>query len=165
MVSQIDAVDTSITNNLTTIRIRQEFAPVLGTAANHTLNFSNKIYHPHGGHQGSLKSTSFTFFGNQGCTFTDVNGIVQVSRVGGSVIINDNIGTIDYTTGKVQINNFVASALDTTDGKIGISVQPETNDIVPLRNQLITIAEKDVAVLMVDDASTTGTLESTVTPY
>ena len=52
-------------------------------------------------------------------------------------------GTIDYTSGAIRINNINITAVSNVDGatseQIRLLISPSTNDIVPVRNQILEI--------------------------
>ena len=61
----------------------------------------------------TLTSTTFTFGETTGCTLRDNGvGVVQVVQEESTAleVINNNIGSIDYTTGKVTINQINVAA-------------------------------------------------------
>ena len=66
---------------------------------------------------------------------------------GEKVVINDNVGTIDYTTGDVTINSLRAFSVEENDfyddNILAITAQAEDETIRPLRNRILTIDEND----------------------
>ena len=56
---------------------------------------------------------------------------------------NLTAGTINYTTGSINIKNIVITAISNVDGtvstRIRIVVVPRSNDIVSVRNQILEI--------------------------
>ena len=61
--------------------------------------------------------------------------------VGGTTrtYLDNKIGTIDYTTGKLTIPSLTVTGTSNSNGTIDITVQPQSNDVVPVRNQLLEI--------------------------
>lgn len=125
LVRAIDDADPSILNNNTTILLEKPIVPVLYQAASYDLSFDNEIYReiPNGSGQGTtfvdgsapLESTPFTYNNVVGCSMRDNgSGVLQIIQdiAGTSTIINDKIGTIDYTTGRVIISNLTVSQYD-----------------------------------------------------
>ena len=59
----IDNTDTAILNNTTTVTMAKLFSPVISNATNYKLNFNNKFFNPHSGHNsaggGVIASTGF----------------------------------------------------------------------------------------------------------
>ena len=95
----------------------------------------------------SLLSTSFTF--NNFIAFLDDDGLgnVRIFRFNSAkqkVSINSTAGTINYTTGEVNINDFLVSAFDGIE--IKVDADPENKDIVPVREQIIIISSADATI-------------------
>ena len=62
-----------------------------------------------------------------------------------------NLGTIDYTTGKVILNNFNPYTISDASTNIKFTVTPGTNnqDVTPLREQILTTDTIDTAAIVV----------------
>ena len=158
----IDDTNSSIRNSKTSIRYQMQITPTtLAVAATYTMEFNTTLA------EGTLTSTAFT--ASDGFTYTlfdDSLGVVKLIRSTytsstDSVAIDNpvvymtlvdgsqNLGTIDYTTGKVVLNNFTPYTI--SDGKtyIKMIVTPGTNnqDITPLREQIITTDSTDTAAI------------------
>jgi|TARA_Y100000294_G_scaffold62061_2_gene58785 hypothetical protein len=158
----IDDTNSSIRNSKTSIRYQMQITPTtLAVAATYTMEFNTTLA------KGTLTSTAFT--ASDGFTYTlfdDSLGVVKLIRSTytsstDSVAIDNpvvymtlvdgsqNLGTIDYTTGKVVLNNFTPYTI--SDGKtyIKMTVTPGTNnqDITPLREQIITTDSTDTAAI------------------
>lgn len=154
--SRIDNTDNSILGNDTSIRLNKRFEPTLNQKLSYTLRFNNAIFHPHTGHMGSISSTKFTINDEQditrsGCFFEDNDGIIRILRTddeGAKVVVKDNIGNINYVSGKISINSFDPIAFE--GDSISLTVIPVLNDVASLREQLITIEEKDINLTMKD---------------
>ena len=143
----IDATDPSILSNITTVRMQKTFTPTLNAATKYELKFSNQLYHPHAGHNSAMggitSSTGFNISGQSGEFFMDDDGNGNVraySLVGGTTrtYLDTSIGSIDYTTGLITLDSLNVTASSETAG-ITITVIPNSNDIVPVRNQLLEI--------------------------
>ena len=143
----IDATDPSILSNITTVRMQKTFTPTLNAATKYELKFSNQLYHPHAGHNSAMggitSSTGFNISGQSGEFFMDDDGNGNVraySLVGGTTrtYLDTSIGSINYTTGLITLDSLNVTASSETAG-ITITVIPSSNDIVPVRNQLLEI--------------------------
>ena len=53
-------------------------------------------------------------------------------------ITNANAGTINYVTGEIVLTSFNIT-VENTDGTLDITVKPDSNDVIPVRNQIIEI--------------------------
>ena len=158
----IDDTNSSIRNSKTSIRYQMQIAPTtLAVAATYTMEFNTTLT------EGTLTSTAFT--ASDGYTYTlfdDSLGVVKLIRstytsATDSIAVDSpvaymtladgsqNLGTIDYTTGKVVLNNFTPYTI--SDGKtyIKMIVTPGINnqDITPLREQIITTDSADTAAI------------------
>ena len=151
----IDDADTSILSNITTLRIRKSFTPTIGSSTNYTVYFSNPLYNPHTGHRsaegGVLSSTGFKVNGDAtNIYFFDDDGSGNLRRyyLVGSVrtYVDNTAGTINYSTGQIDIDSINISSIENIRGSastvIELTVQPNSNDIVPVRNQVLN---RDVA--------------------
>jgi len=150
----IDDADASIVSNITTVRVRKSFTPILNTSTRYDVYFRNAFYNPHTGHNadmgGILSSSGFKIDGNNNEMFLDDDGSGNIRRYyfdgGVRVYANSTQGTVDYTTGQVTLNSLNITSISNIRGSsssvIEITVIPNSNDIVPVRN---TIIEIDIA--------------------
>ena len=150
----IDDADASIVSNITTVRVRKSFTPILNTSTRYDVYFRNAFYNPHTGHNadmgGILSSSGFKIDGNNNEMFLDDDGSGNIRRYyfdgGVRVYANNTQGTVDYTTGQVTLNSLNITSISNIRGSsssvIEITVVPNSNDIVPVRN---TIIEIDIA--------------------
>ncbi len=174
----IDGTDPSILSNITTVRMQKTFTPTLNVLTKYELKFSNQLYHPHAGHNsmmgGITSSTGFFISGQTNEHFMDDDGngnIRAYSLVGGTTrtYLDTNIGTVDYTTGTVSLDSLNITSSSETAG-ITITIIPNSNDIVPVRNQLLEIDLETLRVTGQNDTieaggSSAGTGYSTSSSY
>ena len=153
ILDTIDDVDTNaILSNITTVRLRKSFTPALSTSTKYTISLSNALYNPHSGHNstagGILSSTGFKIDGDTTNVYyvnDDGNGNVRLYYLVGSVktYTNNTQGTIDYSTGDVVLNSLNVSSIENIRGAastvVELTVTPSSNDIVPVRNQVLSI--------------------------
>ena len=98
----------------------------------------------------------------------DSNGVVQVYRTSGQnrILVDNDVGTIIYGSGKMELLSFapvaIGSATTGNTTSLSIWVTPASNDVLPLREQIVLIESGDVKVTMKDDAGT-GTYTSGAT--
>jgi len=144
----IDDTDSSILSNVTTLKMRQNLTPTLGTSINYEIKYNNAVYHPHAGHTFVLETTGFKIDGDTSNIWyfdDDGNGNVRRYRfISGTRTYADNsAGTINYTTGVITINAINIASIENVRGVassvIEFSVPPNSNDIVPVRNQVLNI--------------------------
>ena len=63
--------------------------------------------------------------------------------------MNDSIGTINYTTGRVIINNFRPTSYSGIELKI--SARPDTFDVAPVRQQILIMQASDASVTVIGE--------------
>ena len=148
----IDNTDTSIVSNITTIKIRKQFSPTLNSSTKYDIYFRNSLYNPVSGYNASqggiLESSGFKVSGDTtNIYFLDDDGAGNVRRyrLVGSVrtyAINTQ-GTINYTTGQITLNSLNITTVENIRGEasttIELIVKPNSNDIVPVRDQIVEI--------------------------
>ncbi len=139
----IDDTDVSILSNISTVRIQKTIAPQLNTLQRYTIDFANPLYNPHSGHAAIVSSTGFKLIGSTLEMFMDDDGMGNLraySLTGGTTktYLDTNIGSVNYSTGVITINSLNITSSTETAG-VTVTAQPSSNDIVPVRNQLIEI--------------------------
>lgn len=165
----IDDTDESILSNITTVRLRKSFIPTIGSSTKYTINFANKLYNPHPGHAsvegGILSSTGFKIDGDTTNIWfldDDGQGNVRRYRMDGSVRSygNSTQGTINYSTGVVEVNSLNVSNIENVRGAastvIEVTVKPNSNDLVPIRNQILEIDVANSSVTVEADTLVGG---------
>ena len=148
----IDDTDTSITGNITNVTLAHNLTPSLSTLKSYTIQFNNKFYNPHDGHNsvagGIISSTGFKISGDAtNIMFFDDNGSgilrLYYTVAGVRIYQDETMGTVDYTIGKIVIDNINITTISDVDGAsssiIRITATPDSNDIVPVRNQILEI--------------------------
>jgi len=166
----IDDVDSSILSNITTLDIRKTFTPTLNSSTRYDVYFRNAIYNPHSGHEPILSSTGFKVAGNSNEMFLDDDGLGNVRRYflssGIKNYVNNAQGTIDYSNGQITINSLNVSSISNIRGvtstSIELTVTPASNDVVPVRNQIIEIDVSNSKVTVSEDTFVGGSAEAGV---
>ena len=147
----------------------QFFTPVISTSTSYVVNFNNALYNPHSGHNtsggGIIASTGFYldggtteyFFDDDGSGNLRIYSLVDAARV----YFNSEAGTVSYSDGKISINPLVITQISNVDsavsGKIRITAIPNSNDIIPVRNQILELDTTNTTVTgSVDAIATTG---------
>lgn len=167
LTKDIDATDTSILSNVTTIKLRKTLSPTLNTSKGYTLNYGNAFYHPHDGHASStggiLSTTGFKISGDSATTYyfdDDGSGNLRRFYLSGStrVIADATAGSIDYTSGKITINGIIVTETSNTDKTIHFTIVPNSYDVTATRGQLIDI--KQALITVTGEADTIASGES-----
>ena len=156
--SAIDSTNSAIVGTSVDMTLKKLFLPTLNLSADYTLRFNNQIFNPHTGYIGSVTSTQFTTNDGQdisrpGCFFDDEDGVIRIIRLENAkkIVVNANAGSVNYVTGLITLKAFKPTAI--VGNNIEVTVDPEINDVVPKREQIIDITQSDVTINMVDVAS------------
>ena len=174
---QVDVTAPSILGNLLTLTAKKGLTPSTTANNSYTISFNNAIYNPSSTFEGAVSSSTFSYTDAAGTTYStsyldDLNGVMRVYYYSGDekVIIANNVGTVTYSNGHVTLTSFKPDSY--SGSTLDFTITPSTNDLIPVRNQLFTIANTDITVTMQDDsdtgtsttsASSTGSTDSTTT--
>jgi len=141
LVRALDNTNEAILNNDVSLRIQKKFVPNTNVAEKVTLRFSNPL------RTGSLSSTKFTFNGFDAFLDDDGLGNVNIFRFNDDkqkVNIVTAAGSIDYTTGLVEVERFLPSAFDGIEMKV--TVEPVNLDVTPVREQILIMRGNDATI-------------------
>ena len=170
----IDDVDKSVLSNITTVKIRKNLTPMILTSSKYSVYFRNALYNPHEGHLagtgGILSSTGFKIDGNDNECFFDDDGAGNVRLYylasGVKSYINSTQGTIDYGTGEITVNSLNIASITNIGGAastiVQLTVTPNSNDIVPVRDQIVEIDVANSNVTVIADSFVGGSAEAGV---
>ena len=153
VLKTIDDADTSILSNITKVRMYKFITPTLNSALKYTISYNNAFYNPHSEHNktagGVVSSTGFKISNDDSTNehFLDDDGAgnLRVYYLSGTTRIytSSDFGTVDYTNGEIVLTSANITSISNVDGaastKIRVTVQPDSNDIVPVRNQTLEI--------------------------
>ena len=177
LLGLIDNTDTAILNNTTTVTLAKLFTPTISTSINYNLNFNNKFYNPHSGHNASgggiIASTGFYlnnvttttyFFDDDGAGNLRIYSVVSGERV----YLDSTAGTVDYVNGTIAINAIIITGVAAVDNssssQIRITVIPNSYDVTPVRNQILEIDLTNTTITAgVDATAATGVGYTTTT--
>ena len=170
----IDEADPAILSNITTIKISKTFKPTLASALKYTISFSNPLYHPYDGYNklltgviagGILSSSGFTITGDANTYYLedDGSGLVNAYYVSGTskvYLTTGSVGTIDYLTGDIVLTKISIGSVANVDGatstSLRLTVQTASNDVVPVRNQILQIDLTNLSVTGTADTIAAG---------
>ena len=180
----IDDTDSSILSNVTNVAMYKYITPTLNSGLKYTLNFNNAIFNPHSGHNsadgGVISSTGFKINDDESTNehFLDDDGAgnVRVYYLSGTTRIytSSTYGTVNYTTGQIVLTSANITSISNVDGvvssRIRITTIPNSNDIVPVRNQTLEIDTLNSTVngavdTIVSGSSQAGTSFTTTSSY
>ena len=170
----IDDTDNSILSNITTIKIRKSFTPTLLSSNKYDIYFRNALFNPHSGHNSSaggiLSSTGFKIDGNDNEMFLDDDGSGNVRMYymasGVKNYANNTQGTINYATGAITINSLNIASISNIRGTastiIELTVIPSSNDVVPVRDQIVEMDIANSRITVTADSFVGGSAEAGV---
>jgi hypothetical protein len=156
----IDETDPSIVNNITTVLLRRQLTPRYNVRAQYILNMINPILST-GLPENAFSSTGFYISGSDQIHYLDDDGVkyVRLWRYGDNgikIIVDNQLGTIDYAKGYVDIRNLNIVALADVD--LEISIRPLSNDVVSALTQIAEIATDHLYITAIADKTASGDL-------
>ena len=171
----IDDTDSSILNNTTTVTMGKFFTPV-ASSTSYTIGFGNAFYNPYSGYNtnqgGILASTGFYLDNDTTTEYffdDDGSGNLRIYSLASGVrtYLNSSAGTVDYTNGTISTTSLLISAISDVDGasstQIRITAIPKSNDVIPVRNQILEIDLVNTTTGGTVDAQATTGVGYTVT--
>ncbi len=177
LLGLIDNTDSSILNSVVTVTMAKLFTPTLSSSTSYNLNFNNKFYNPVAGYNASnggvIASTGFYLNSNTTIEYffdDDGSGNLRLYYLvsGVRTYTNNTIGTVDYENGKITVNSIIITGVGQVDGQVSSQVRitaiPNSNNITPVRNQLLEIDQVNTTyVSNIDATASTGVGYTTVT--
>ena len=162
LLKNIDDTDTSILSSTATLKLKRIITPTLNAITKYTISFNNAGYHPTAAHSQTVtESTGFYLSGNTNEQFIDDDGSGNIRTfylLGGTTktITNATAGTINYNTGVVELTSFNITSATNADGTIDVTLKPDSNDVIPVRQQVIEIDTVATTVTAEIDDYATG---------
>lgn len=156
----IDTCEPGIINNITNVVLRRKLQPRYNVSAQYLINLINPIFSS-GLPEGSVTTTGFYIYGSDNLHYIDDDGVgtLRMYRFGSNadkIIVNSNIGSVDYLKGILDIRNLRITALADIDFEI--SIKPSSNDVVSALTQIAEIARDHLTVTAIPDKSANGDL-------
>jgi hypothetical protein len=133
----IDATNTAITSNITKVKIRRNIGTILDEPTNYYVCFENRFHVDLEGY--NIRSSGFYVNGVSDIVYiSDVpnsdmsTGRLFLFSIKGDVVTvkSNNIGTIDYVNGILNIDNINVSSTLKPNNIIEVEATPYSNDIV-----------------------------------
>ena len=184
LTEAVNDADTSILSNITTVKMYKYFTPTLNSGLKYTLSYNNALYNPHSGHNASgggvISSSGFKVNNDSSLNehFLDDDGAgnLRLYYLSGTtrVYTDTTYGTINYSTGEVVLTSAHITSISNVDGatstQIRVFATPSSNDIVPVRNQVLSIDTSNSTITGEVDgiesgSSQAGTTYTTTSSY
>ena len=132
------------------------------------------MFNPHSGHNatagGILSSTGFKVTGSDLEMFLDDDGAGNVRRYylssGIRTYANETQGTISYSSGQITLNSLNVASISNIRGAtstvIELTVTPDSNDVVPVRDQIVEIDVANSSITVASDTFVGGSADAGV---
>ena len=174
----IDNTDTSITSNITRVKIRRDLVALVNQKAQYEICFGNTFHADLEGR--NIKSTGFTLPSSDDLVyFTDLPNKNSLGNLDGSgkgtlaiiklnpnagissttlpyTIVVQSAGIVNYLTGEILINPIIIASTVVENNIIEIQAYPESNDVVGLNNLYIYFDLAKSSINMVKDVISSG---------
>lgn len=155
-ISDIDNSDLGIKNNITQILIRRIVDVIFGKYVRYVVEINNPIYDS-GVPEESIITNGFYIDDSETVYYIDDDGVGNLRLFYYSadtfkkVFVNTNIGTVNYDSGKITINNLKIEG--TVESHLEFIIKPHSNDIVSKQNQIVLIDENYLTIKAVRETS------------
>lgn len=155
--SMIDAVEPSITSNITTVKIKRNIIPSFGITRSYDINLGNPIYNSGVPEESILTTGFYCTDSTEICYIDDLpeedNPIGQLRlyyrNASNQKVIIKNIGTVNYDTGYISIDNIQLT--DLYQQAWTMTIKPQSNDIASIQNQVAFIDQTLLTINAVVD--------------
>ena len=160
----IDNSDTSITSNITKVRIRRDLMAMINQFAQYELCFGNKFHINSDGF--NIKSTGFKISIDSDTVYlTDVpntdgkTGILSIVKPlsdGTIRVVIKSAGTVDYEKGEIKLGTVNIISTSKANNIIEIQAFPESNDVLGLKDLYLNFSISESTINMVRDVIASG---------
>lgn len=160
----IDNVDSSITSNITIVKIRRNLNCVINVFSQYELCFGNRFRKLIG--KFNIKSSGFNILDESEFVYiTDtpqdgielgILSIVKPLENQQYQVIKKSIGTVNYTTGELLINTIYITGTQLPNNIIEIEAYPDSNDIVGVNDLYLNLDISKSTINMLKDTIVSG---------
>lgn len=160
----VDAADVNILSTDLDVMPFIPLNPTLNMSTNFDVSFKNPLItnqlinegEPLASHKSAIRSSVFTYNGSNVFLMDDGKGVLNMLKLKGTsfVVTKRNMGTVDYTTGRVVIKNITTSGYQGSEIKLfartlnGTITAPK-NRILTLRTSYSDSATPDIAITVI----------------
>ena len=141
-VAVIDNAERAINSNLTAVTMRKDFPAQINTTTFYEVCYQNAFLDDD---DPVVSSTGFvvTEYPNYTVYLEDRKGKIVLYRLdsvtGEKVLLDDNIGTADYTKGEIKLYDVTIIKGTFSDNRIELRVKPLVNDVTALREVYLDV--------------------------
>ena len=157
----IDETDTSIVSNITTVKLHRIIEPKYNVYSQYKIELGNPIYSSGYPEESVLSTGFFVPEYNFPVYLEDLPSNIQtgIMRLFYYDVNLDKqylatVGTINYATGSIELNNLNVIGLNSEVAELIIKSQ--SNDVISIRNQLVRIPDDKITVNVVVDRISSG---------
>lgn len=156
LIRTIDDADNSIINNITTIKLRRIVDVVFNTTIKYTVSISNQIASS-GVPEEAVMTNAFYVdaTGTEYYIDDDAVGNLRLFYYNpqnySKVFTNLKIGTVNYLTGLIIVNNLFVTGVAESD--LQFIIKPKSNDIVSKHNEIVDINSSYLTIVAVQEYS------------
>ena len=170
LVRVIDTSDESITSNTTQIKIRRDLIPEFNSYFSYELCFGNSLFAPLNTSY-NVKSTGFkvveytdTVYITDLATSNNIGNLLLISINSDNTvkILNDKIGTVNYSTGELFIDSLNIISTSRENGVVEIECIPSSYDILGLRDLFLNLSVNESTITIIRDDISSGSDRSGV---
>lgn len=157
----IDNSEPGIVSNITKVSIHKPLDPVFNVASQYKFVLVNPIY-TSGQPENSILTSPFYISGDSvNEYYIDDDGVGNLRLyyfVSQNVkdYVNNNIGTVDYQTGTVDIPTLNITSLANNTNELTFYIKPSSYDVVSARNQIALILDDEIDVTVITDKLALG---------
>lgn len=153
-ISDIDESDISIISNDTTVRVYKQLLPEFAKFFNYDLNFNQKLRNDFSNKEdihpvnyiSCLSSNKFIYEGILVELEDDgVGNILIIREEGANHVEIRNVGTVDYETGRIKLNNIKIDAIPNSR-YLKIYARTKEKDIRSSLNNILSIKPEDISI-------------------
>lgn len=159
----IDSTSTSVTSNITKVRIRRNVGAVIGDPTQYIVCYENRFYVSPLGY--NIRSTGFYIdsLSRQVFLSDSPNSDLKTGRlflfsVDGETLTTEanDVGTVDYITGEINIDNINVSSTSLPNNIIEIEATPYSNDVIAKKSIYLKFDIGKSNISMVKDIISSG---------
>lgn len=153
----IDSSNMHILSNDMSVLPIIPLSPILGAESNYDITFNNALVLDHilvtgeslANHTPALRSSSFTYEGSIAFIQDNGKGTLEVIKSSGTsfFVLNSNVGSVDYDTGRVIIKKLKVSAY--SGSEIKLYARTRKNTITTPKNRILSIRDEDVVISVI----------------
>ena len=166
LIEKVNETDGSIISNEVRVRMTKDITPQGMISYTKTLEFNNALKADNPVDQvtqDAFISLSTPAITSESFVFNNINGAFLRDNGGGAlqvvtatddnlVVLNSNVGTVNYTTGSISVQALVINSYSTgaTSGSLKIYATPLDEDVGGARNDVVRIRTEDTTVTVTE---------------